>query len=364
MKADLKGKSLAELDTPCLLLHADALRHNLDRMADFFARRPAKLRPHFKSHKCTTLARLQLEAGAVGITCAKLGEAEVLADAGIKDILIANQIVGPVKIARLIALRKRARPIVAVDSQNNARMISEAAVAAGVDIGVLVEVNIGMNRCGVAPGQTALELAKHVAGLPGLKFEGLQGYEGHLVDLRHLAERTEKTRSALQPLVETRRLIERAGIPVRIVSGGGTGTYTITGDTEGVDEVQAGSYAAMDWWYSDIRPEFQQAMSILTTVISQARPGVAILDVGRKGVGAEFGPPRVKTIPGATISSFGSEEHAAVQLPQDSNVKLGDHVELIPSHGCTTSNLYREFVVHRAGQVVDIWPIEGGGKLQ
>src|SRR5690349_15518892 len=167
MKADLKGKSLAELDTPCLLLDADALRQNLERMAGFFAHRPAKLRPHFKSHKCTTLARLQLDAGAVGITCAKLGEAEALADAGIKNILIANQIVGPVKIARLIELRRRADPIVAVDSQDNARMISEAATAGGVDIGVVVEVNIGMNRCGVAPGQPALDLAKSIVSLPG-----------------------------------------------------------------------------------------------------------------------------------------------------------------------------------------------------
>ncbi len=364
MKVDLKGKSLAELDTPCLLLDADALRCNLDFMAKYFSQRPAKLRPHFKSHKCTTLARLQMEAGAIGITCAKLGEAEVLADAGIKKILIANQIVGAVKIARLVELCRRAEPIVAVDALENAGMISEMASAAGVSVGVLVEVNIGMNRCGVAPGQATLDLVKKVASLPALRFEGLQGYEGHIVDLRGAAEREQKVRVALQPLVETRRLIECAGIPVKIVTGGGTGSYTFTGDTEGVDEVQAGSYAAMDWWYSDIRPEFKQAMTILTTVISRARPGFAILDVGRKGVGAEFGPPRVKTIPGAVISGFGSEEHAAVQLPENATVKVGDHIELIPSHGCTTSNLYREFVVHRAGRVVDVWPIEGSGKLQ
>lgn len=364
MKTDLKGKSLAELDTPCLLLDADALRRNLDYMANYFANRHAKLRPHFKSHKCTTLARLQIDAGAVGMTCAKLGEAEALADAGIRNILIANQIVGPVKIARLIELRKRSNPIVAVDSLENARMISEMASVAGVDIGVLVEVNIGMNRCGVAPDQATLELVKDVVNLPGLRFEGLQGYEGHLVALRDEAERIEKTRAALQLVVKTRHLIEHAGIRVNIVSGGGTGTYNVTGDTEGVDEVQAGSYAAMDWWYSDIRPEFQQAMTILTTVISRSRPGFAVLDVGRKGVGAEFGPPRVKGIPGAMISSFGSEEHATVQLSDNCDVKLGEQVELIPSHGCTTSNLYREFIIHRAGKVVDVWPIEGSGKLQ
>src|SRR5208282_5891956 len=252
-------------------------------MAAFFAGRHCRLRPHFKSHKCTQIARLQMEAGAVGITCAKLGEAEVLADAGIEDILIANQIVGRTKMLRLIELGRRARPIVAVDSPDNVKMLSGAASSAGVRLRVLVEVDIGMHRCGVAPGQPALDLGRFVASLAGLSFEGLQGYEGHVVDLRDETERTEKTRAALKLLVETRRHIERAGLAVNIVSGGGTGTYTVTGDYEGIDEVQAGSYAAMDWWYQDIRPEFQQAQTILATVISRPAQNLAIIDVGRKG---------------------------------------------------------------------------------
>lgn len=359
-----KGQPLAEVDTPSLLLDADALHANIDRMAAFFANRPCVLRPHFKSHKCTHIALLQMQAGAVGITCAKLGEAEVLADACIREILIANQIVGHVKIARLVQLAKRAEPIIAVDSEVNIRMLSAAASAANVEIRVLVEVNIGLNRCGVEPGAPALALARLVASLPGIKFEGLQGYEGHIVDLRDEAERAEKTRTAFKPLLETRQLIENSGIPVNIVSGGGTGTYTFTGDLPGVDEVQAGSYAAMDWYYFDIRPEFQQAMSILTTVISRPTPDIAIVDVGRKGIGAEFGPPRVKNLPGASIARFGSEEHASISLPKDCQIGVGDHLELIPSHGCTTSNLYREFIVHRNGSVEDVWPIEGSGQMR
>ncbi|EEF61523.1 DSD1 family PLP-dependent enzyme [Pedosphaera parvula] len=359
-----KGLPLAEVDTPSLLLDADALQANIDRMAAFFVNRPSGLRPHFKSHKCTKIVRLQMQAGAVGITCAKLGEAEVLADAGIREILIANQIVGHVKIARLIQLAKRAAPIVAVDSEENARMLSAAASAANVEIRALVEVDIGLNRCGVKSGAPALALTRLIASLPGIKFEGLQGYEGHLVDLPDEAERAEKTRAALKPLVETRRLIESSGIPVNIVTGGSTGTYTFTGDFPGVDEVQAGSYAAMDWYYFDIRPEFRQAMSILTTVISRPAPDIAIVDVGRKGVGAEFGPPRVKDLPGASIARFGSEEHASISLPKDCNMSVGDHLELIPSHGCTTSNLYREFIVHRHGVVEDVWPIEGSGQMR
>jgi D-serine deaminase-like pyridoxal phosphate-dependent protein len=225
-------------------------------------------------------------------------------------------------------------------------------------------VDIGMKRCGVQAGQPALELARLIVSLPGLKFQGLQGYEGHVVDLRDETERTEKTRAALKPLVETRRLIEGSGIPVQIISGGGTGTYTITGDFPGVDEVQAGSYACMDGWYSDIRPEFQPALSILTTIISRPTPGVAVIDVGRKGVGMEFGPPRVKGIPGASILGFSSEEHMSIALPADSTLAVGDHLEIIPSHGCTTANLHREFIVHRRGVVEDIWPIEGSGRLR
>ena len=221
-----------------------------------------------------------------------------------------------------------------------------------------------MHRCGVAAGEPALELARLVASSPGLSFEGLQGYEGHFVDLRDETERTQKTRLALKLLVDTSRHIERAGLPVNLVSGGGTGTYTITGDYEGVDEVQAGSYAAMDWYYQDIRPEFRQAQTILTTVISRPTPGMAIIDVGRKGVGGEWGPPRIKDMPGAEVVNFGSEEHIGIAVPDGHLVRVGDQIEIIPSHGCTTCNLYREYIVHRVGTVIGVWPIEGSGKLR
>ena len=358
------GEPFAEIDTPALLLDAAALRANIGRMASYFAGRKCRLRPHFKSHKCTRIARLQMEAGATGITCAKLGEAEVLADSGIRNLLIANQIVGPLKLARLVALARRADPIVAVDSEENLRMISRFAAAANVSIGIFIEVDIGMHRCGVQPGEPALKLARLAGSLPGVTFRGLQGYEGHVVDLRDLAERTAKTQAAMEHLVSTRRVIENAGIPVELASGGGTGTYTITGNIEGVDEVQAGSYAAMDWWYRDIRPEFAQAMSVLVTVISRPSPTLAVIDVGRKGVGAEMGPPRVKTMAGAEIANFGSEEHAVIRLPENDSPKVGDKIEIIPSHGCTTSNLYREFVLYENGVATERWPIEGSGKLQ
>jgi D-serine deaminase-like pyridoxal phosphate-dependent protein len=358
------AKSLATVDTPSLLLDLEALRANIGLLSSYFANRRCRLRPHFKSHKCTRIARMQMEAGAVGITCAKLGEAEVVADAGIRDILIANEIVGPLKIGRLIALCARANPMVAVDSADNVKMLSAQAAQAGQVIRVLVEVDVGMGRCGAASGQLALELASLVSSLPGLKFEGLQGYEGHCIDLRDANERVKQIRASLELLVSSRRLIERSGMPVHIVSGGGTGSYDINGNTDGIDEVQAGSYATMDWSYTDIRPEFRQAMSILTTVISRPRPRIAIIDVGRKGVGSEWGAPRLKDPADGTVISYTSEEHMTIELSGRREFKVGDRLEIIPSHGCTTSNLYREFVVHQNGQVIGSWPIEGSGKLQ
>lgn len=360
---ELTGRPVTEADTPTLLLDLDALQANIATMAAFFADKPSGLRPHFKSHKCTAIAKLQMEAGAVGITCAKLGEAEVLADADIQDILIANQIVSKPKIARLVELAKRANPMVAVDSPENISALSKAASDAGVKIRILVEVDCGMSRCGVPHGQPALDLARIVVSSPGLVFEGLQGYEGHLVLIRDEGERFEKTREALAPLVETRRLIENAGILVNIVSGGGTGTYNLTGRIEGIDEVQAGSYACMDYYYAEIRPEFKQAMSILVGICSRPRPGVAVVDVGTKGVGADFGPPILKNIPDGELLKFSSEEHTIFMLPESAG-GIGDSIEIIPSHGCATSNMYREFVVHKDGIIVDVWPIGGAGKLQ
>ena len=213
--ARLIGSPIEDLDTPALMLDGPAMERNVRRMADFFRDRSCRLRPHFKNHKCTELARRQLDAGsAVGITCAKLGEAEVLADAGFQDVLIANQVVGPPKMERLIDVARRMDNLrVAVDHIDQAQAISEAAAPAGVTVGVLVEVDIGMGRCGVVPGRPALEQARRVAALKGLRFDGLQAYEGHLVDVPDVDERRRRTHEAMQLAIDTRQLIEEAGIP-------------------------------------------------------------------------------------------------------------------------------------------------------
>ncbi len=361
MTHDWIGSTLEDLDTPALLLDRTASDRNLHKMAGFFQGRKAQLRPHFKNHKCVTLAQRQLAAGSIiGMTCAKLGEAEVLADGGVKDVLIANQVVGRRKMMRLVELARRIDLKVAVDDIVQAKTLSEAAATAGVTLGVLVEVDIGTNRCGVAPGQPTLELARVVAALPGLRFDGLQAYEGHAVYVDDLAERTHLVRDAFEKAIETRRLLEENGLQVNILSGGSSATHQITGTIDGVNEIQAGSYATMDWRYARMLPEFEVALSVLARVISK-RSGVAVLDVGLKGAGCEFGLPRIKKHPEAEISSFVSEEHCIVTHAPDWQV--GQAVELLPSHACTTCNLHRQMVVHEEGRVVEVWPIEGSGKL-
>lgn len=361
---DLEGQPITAADTPALLLDLDAAEANLRRMADYFADKHCKLRPHFKSHKCTTLARKQIELGAVGITCAKLGEAEVLARAGIADILVANQVVGPAKMKRLVEVARICTLRVAVDSAINVHELAEACDAAGVEVGLLVEVEIGMHRCGVAPGEAALDLARLIETLPGVRFDGIQAYEGHVVCRPDPVERAELTRRDMQQAIDTRRLIEQAGIEVKILSGGGTGTYDITGPLDGVDELQSGSYALMDCSYKTIRLEFNNAMTVLATVISKPEPARVVLDVGLKGLANEFGPPTLYDRPGDEIPFLGSEEHLGMKLCGEHPAEIGDKIRLVPSHGCTTCNLYREYVVHRGGTIVDVWPIEGAGMLK
>jgi len=361
--ARLIGLAIEELDTPALLLDASLFEKNIQQMSAYFRDRHARLRPHFKNHKCTQVARRQLEAGSiVGITCAKLGEAETLADGGCGDILIANQIVGPTKVERLIELAKRTKTLrVAVDEIDNARAIAEAAKQAGVTIGLLIEVDIGMNRCGVAPGEPALQLARQMSDLKGVTFDGIQAYEGHLVLVADREDRRQRTLADMQKAIDTRRLLESNGIPVAIVSGGSTSTYTVTSDIEGIDEIQAGTYATMDWMYQELAPEFEIALSVLARVISRPKPRVAILDAGAKGLGHEFGPPKVKGMLDADMTLALSEEHCTVQGTPE--WKTGQCVELIPSHSCTTCNLYRQIHAHEGGRIVDVWPIDASGRL-
>jgi D-serine deaminase-like pyridoxal phosphate-dependent protein len=342
--AALIGSPVAEIDTPVLLLDLDVMEQNIARMAEAFRGLKAKLRPHVKTHKTPIIAHQQLAAGAIGITCAKLGEAEVMVEGGIRDILIANQIVGARKIARLVSLARHADLRVAVDDPQNVKELSQAAQAAGVSLRILVEVNVGMHRCGVEPGEPALALAQKVDLAPALRFAGLMGYEGHLVFVPDLVERKKRVHRDMQALIDTVSFLESKGLPVEIVSAGGTGTAMITGTLPCITEIQAGSYVFMDGRYKTIEGvDFDCALTLLTMVVSRPTPDRVIIDAGMKTLTHEFGLPRFKGREDLELLSL-SEEHGTVKLRDPSVVlKPGDRLEIIPSHGDTTLNIHNYY---------------------
>ena len=331
---------------------------NIARMAAFFSDGETRLRPHFKAHKTPEIARRQLAAGSCsGITCATVSEAEAVVDF-CDDILIANEIVSPDKCRRVAALAARASVIVAVDS--DAGLAALSAAAGSVEIGVLVDLDVGMGRCGVPPGRFALALAQRVAATGGVTLRGVMGYEGHLQPIANRAEREQRARASMESLVGAARQLRKAGLPCDIVSGGGTGTYDISGRVPGVTEIQAGSYVAMDTDYARLELPFEQALSVLGTIVSRPDADYCVADCGHKSMTKDHGLPAVKGLAGASVLAL-NDEHAVIKLPSGSKVKIGDRIELLPSHTDPTINLHDVFYAMEDGQVVGVWPIAGRG---
>lgn len=359
------GMPIMDIDTPALLVDLDQLNRNIQQMADAFGNTNVKVRPHIKTHKCPRIAALQMEAGATGITCAKVSEAEVFAQAGIRDILIANQVTGAMKIDRVTDLAGKCDIKVAVDDPENVNQLNSASVAKNVRVGVLVEVNIGMNRCGVEPGQDTLELSRIVEAASNLDFLGFQAYEGHLVLVGDPEERERKVEEDFGPLRETIELVEAAGLSVRIVSGGGTGTFDLAATKTPLTEAQVGSYVFMDKTYAAVRGEFPPALTVLSTVVSRPVPERLVTDAGLKSMTSEFGWPQLLEIDD-TRMNYLSEEHAVLTLNQPDEVELkgGDKVKFMPSHVCTTVNLHNRYFIHQDGRLVDIWDIAARGCAQ
>ena len=365
------GMQKTELDTPALLIDLDKMEANIQTMADYFTTVNAMLRPHVKTHKTPIISHKQIAAGAIGVTCAKLGEAEAVIHAGVRDVLIANQVVGSHKIARLINLARHSEIMVAVDNPQNVRDISEAAGAKGVTVRMLVEVNVGMNRCGVESGKPALELAKQIRQSPNLKFEGLMGYEGHTVAKPDLKEREANVQEAMQHLIDAKHHLEKHGVEVSIMSGGGTGTFNITGGIPEMTEVQAGSYVFMDSTYRNVEgvgEQFDCSLSVLATVVSRPAPDRVIVDTGLKVLAKEFGIPQPIGITGVEMTGL-SEEHGtlkSVGQVSDADVPLtpGDKIEILPTHCCTTVNLHDRYYGIRNGIVESVWDIAARGKSQ
>jgi D-serine deaminase-like pyridoxal phosphate-dependent protein len=356
------GMNAVDIDTPALCLDIEAVETNIRRMADFARGAGVNLRPHAKTHKCPTLAHMQLAAGAIGITCAKLSEAEVLVAGGINEILIANEVIGPAKIARLVNLAAHSQVMVAVDDAGNVADLNAAAMAKGIQLRVVIEVDIGMRRCGVAPGQPVLDLARHIMAAPGLRFEGLMGYEGHTIFTPDPEERRAKTEPSIKLLVDSADLVRQAGIPVNIVSSGGTGTHFITGAYPGVSELQVGSYITMDSQYREgVGIDFAYGLTVLATVVSAHDDGRAITDAGLKTMTRDFGMPVVLDPPGWKVTAL-AEEHGFLERVDGVPLKRGDKVQIVPNHGCTTINLHDQYYVVRRGVLEAIWPIAARGK--
>jgi len=357
------GLHIGALDTPALLLDLEVMERNLKRMADFLAGKKISHRPHVKLYRATPeIARKQIEAGAIGLTCAKLSEAEVLVSSGFADILIANQIVSPVKIRRLVGLAERSNIKVAVDSPENVAALSHAATTHGVTIGALVEVNIGHNRCGVTPFEPTLALANTVLKSSGLEFKGLMGYDGHCTLKVTETERRDLSLKAHTLLADARRYIENAGIAVEIVSSSGTFTYRFAAEVEGITEVQAGTYLLMDTAFRDhgVR-EFECALSVLTTVTSHpsypGANGLIIIDTGQKSISRLLGNPEVRKPSHAAVLSL-SDEHGRIILDHEAeSLGVGDKVELWVRDANGTINQFDRFYAIRHEVVEAVWQI-------
>jgi len=349
------GRSRRELVTPALILDLDAARRNIQFMARRLSGMKAKLRPHVKVQKSAELARLQIEAGAIGVCTATVWEAIVMSQSGIEDVLIANQVGGKEKIKALATAAKNGRMSVAIDDVQNARDLSDAARAAGSRLEVLIEVDVGMGRGGVRSAEEGASLAQHISKLPGLKLRGVQGYEGHCMSEPDRAVRIEKARAAMDYLGNVVDRLAEAGFACEVVSSGGTGTYDITGNNSRVTEIQAGSYVFMDNFHGNLVPGFSQALTVLGTVV--ARHGnTVVLDPGRKSIGIDFVLPTMLDYPFYRARYF-AEEHALFDVDERCLLKLGDTAELIPGYAPSTVNLYDAYHVVENGTVVDIWPI-------
>ena len=361
------GQRMEEVDTPALVLELDAFERNLKTLADL-ARGRARVRAHAKTSKSAEVARRQMALGAVGVCCQKVAEAEAMVDGGIADVLVSNEVVGAAKLERLAGLARRARIGVCVDDAGNVTDLDAAARAAGVKLDVYVELEVGMGRCGVAPGGPALALARAVAASPSLRFAGLQAYNGRAQHVRSNADRRALIEKAAAAVRATRVLLEQNGIPCPSVTGAGSGTFMFEVESGAWDEIQPGSYAFMDADYAKNEwaaplPRFEHALFVLTTVMSRAQPGRAIVDAGLKASSVDSGMPAVWERPGLKYIQA-SDEHGFVEIAAGAAAPvLGEKLLLVPGHCDPTINLYDWYVCVRGGVVEALWPITARGAL-
>lgn len=368
------GMALNDVDTPALIIDLDAFERNLQRMAGAAAVTGMRLRPHAKTHKSAIIAKKQIALGAVGVCCQKVSEAEILIQAGVPDVLVSNEITGARKIDRLVALAKRARIAVCVDNLDNARELAAAAECADVKLSVLIEIDIGSKRCGIAPGEPALHIASEIACSHSLHFGGLQAYHGAAQHMRSHEERRDAIARATELTRDTVELLSAKGISCEIVGGAGTGTFEFEAASGVFNEIQAGSYIFMDADYGRNKKTdgtafdaFENALFVFATVMSRPNEERAVVDAGHKSLAIDSGMPEPFRLP-SVVYRRPSDEHGVLISEGGSLPQRGEKLLLVPGHCDPTVNLHDWYVCVRdlqgsAPTVEAIWPVSARGAV-
>ncbi|SEH89233.1 3-hydroxy-D-aspartate aldolase BhcC [Paracoccus alkenifer] len=368
----LPGMDVADIQTPCLILDLDALERNIRKMGDYARAHGMRHRAHGKMHKSVDVLKLQERlGGAVGVCCQKVSEAEVFVRGGIKDVLVSNQVRDPAKIDRLARLpRLGSRIIVCVDDVANVADLSAAAVRHDTTIECFVEIDCGAGRCGVRTTQEVLEIARAIDAAPGLKFTGLQAYQGAMQHMDSYDDRKAKLDAAIAQVTEAVDALKAAGLEPELVSGGGTGSYYFESNSGVYNELQCGSYAFMDADYGRIHDqdgqridqgEWENALFILTSVMSHAKPTLAVVDAGLKAQSVDSGLPFIYGRDDVKYIKC-SDEHGVVEDPQGV-LAINEKLRLVPGHCDPTCNVHDWYVGIRGDKVETLWPVSARGKL-
>ncbi|MCA9263255.1 MAG: DSD1 family PLP-dependent enzyme [Planctomycetales bacterium] len=348
-----------DLETPCLALDLDRFDANVQSMVATCRRHGVAWRPHAKCHKSPIIARWLIDAGANGITCATVREVEMMADAGVRDLLLANMVAGALKLQRLARAARQSDVIVCIDHLEQAQQLAAVAESTDVTFRILIELEIGLRRVGVIPDDRVIRLAQQIRSTPRLEFSGLMAYEGHLLTIDDPGEKLRAIRAALGPVTELKHQLVAEGLPCPIVSCGGTGSYPITVQIPGITEVQAGGAIFMDAFYRDKCQisELQNALTVVSTVVSRPSPDRAVIDAGRKAMNIEIHPPQVLDWPGVTVAWL-SAEHGVLHLTDESSsLSIGQQVRLVPGYADLTNILHSCFYGFRQGRLEQIIPI-------
>lgn len=364
---------LDQLPTPALTIDLDVFHSNLIKMQKHLDDCGIGLRCHTKMHKSPIIAKKQIQEGAIGVCCATVSEAEVMLASGIQNILITSPVVTIEKIDRVISLAARSGQVeVVVDYVDGASLFNQRAEEAGIQLSVLIDLDPGMGRTGITPGESALALARHIIdGCPGLKFGGLQMYIGNCMHTSGFDKRRSKYTHLLQKGIDTKQLFEAEGINVPVFTGGGTGTFNIDSEIGAITDLQAGSYVFMDVEYRDIGGvesehflDFKPSLFVLATAISKPQEQLITFDAGIKSLATDTAYPEFRDVEGC-VYHFGGDEHGIVQLNNPSlEINLGDKLSVITPHCDPTVNLYDFYYPYRDGVVEEIWPISARGRSQ